>query len=71
MQPFSLVLELYKVMVKCQGSLCNQAVLSPVGMEVYLLQILVGRNGESIGRILAMSMRAASKKRYDSVLLEY
>ncbi len=35
-------------MVKPQGSLHNQAALSPVGMEVYLLQVLVGRNDESV-----------------------
>ncbi len=33
--------------MKLQGSLHNQAVLSPVGMEVYLLQVLVGRDDES------------------------
>ncbi len=36
------------MMVKPQGSLHNQAALSPVGMEVYLLQVLVGRNDESV-----------------------
>ncbi len=35
------------MMMKPQGSLYNQAVLSPVGMEVYLLQVLVGRGDES------------------------
>ncbi len=35
-------------MVKAQGSLYNQAVLSPVGMEVYLLQVLVGRGDGSV-----------------------
>ncbi len=34
--------------VKPQGSLHNQAVLSPVGMEVYLLQVLVGRGYEAV-----------------------
>ncbi len=31
------------MMMMPQGSLYNEAVLSPVGMEVYLLQVLVGR----------------------------
>ncbi len=31
-----------------QGSQYNQAVLSPVGMEVYLIQVLVGRGDESV-----------------------
>ncbi len=35
-------------MVKAQGSLYNQAVLSPVGMEVYLLQVLIGRDDGSV-----------------------
>ncbi len=35
-------------MVKPQGSLHNQAVLSPVGMEVYLLQVLVGNGDEAV-----------------------
>ncbi len=35
-------------MMKPQGSLYNQAVLNPVGMELYLLQILVGRGDESV-----------------------
>ncbi len=34
-------------MVKPQGSLHKQAVLSPVGMELYLLQV-VGRVDESV-----------------------
>ncbi len=37
------------MMLKPQGSLHNQTVRSPVGMEVYLLQLLVGgRGAESI-----------------------
>ncbi len=35
-------------MMKPQGSLHNQAVLCQVGMEVYLLQVLVGKGDESI-----------------------
>ncbi len=34
--------------MKPQGSLHNQAVLNPVGMEVYLLQVLVGRGDEAV-----------------------
>ena len=48
MQLFSFGLEVYKVMMKPQGSLHNQAVLSPIGMEVYLLQVLVGRGDEAV-----------------------
>ena len=44
-------------MMKSLGSLYNQAVLSPVGMEVYLLQVLVARGDESVG--------AASKRKFD------
>ncbi len=36
------------MMMKPQGSLYNQAVLSPVGVEVHLLQVLVGRGDESV-----------------------
>ena len=35
-------------MMKPQGSLHNQAVLSPVRMEVYLLQVLAGSGDESV-----------------------
>ncbi len=48
MQPFSLGLELYKVMMESQGSLYNQTLLSPVGIEIYLLQVLVGMGDESV-----------------------
>ncbi len=35
-------------MMKPQGRLYNQGVQSPVGMEVCLLQVLVGRDDESV-----------------------
>ncbi len=35
-------------MMEPQGSLYNQAVLSPVALEVYLLHVLVGRGDESV-----------------------
>ncbi len=35
-------------MMEPQGSQYNQAVLSPVAIDVYLIQVLVGRGDESV-----------------------
>ncbi len=57
-------------MMKTQGSLHNEAVLSPVGMEVYLLQVLVGRGDKSVV-VENMLEYESSKARECSSLLEY
>ena len=55
-------------MMKPQGSLYNLAVRSSIGMEVYLLQVIVGRGDESVVvETSARSVGAASKRRFDPV----
>ncbi len=56
-------------MMEPQGSQYNQAVLSPVAIDVYLIQILVGRGDESVMIERVLGVWAASERRFDSVYL--